>query len=391
MHMFKPLKVAVIGAGNRARTYLSCLPDWVKVGYIVEPEPLRLAAAARLCSVPEDYCFRSSDEFFASNPSIDAAIIATPDRTHVPFSLEAVSRGWHVLLEKPVALTESGYRELEEATERMGVNITPCLEMRYHRYFSRIRELARSGIIGSIRHIDHTEHIGPDRMAHSFVRGLWSRHSDAGPIFLSKCCHDADFLIWVTGERVLTVSSSGSIAKFKFNPDTPDRCSDCSISDCPYSAVKLYKERGEWIDGFDVPPGDTFSNVIDEELRRGRWGRCVYHCDNDVYDTQDVHVQLTGGILLDMHLEGTSMLEGRSTLIEGTCGTITAENWIIRVLKDGETVLEEDYASWEELGLHGGADKEMLEDFFEAVANGGKPALTLQSAFEGHRLCYLAG
>ena len=389
--MYKPIQVAVIGAGNRARKYLSCLPEWVKVRYIVEPEQLRLKETASLYGVPADGCFRTTEEFFASNPKADAAIIATPDRLHVPLSLEAAARGWHVLLEKPVALTESGYRELEAAAERCGVYITPCLEMRYHKYFQRVRELSRSGMIGTIRHIDHTEHIGPDRMAHTFVRGLWSRHADAGPIFLSKCCHDADFLMWLTGESVISVSGSGSIAKFKEDPSTPERCLGCDIGDCPYSAVNLYKERREWIDGFDVPPGSTFEQVIDEELRSGRWGRCVYHCDNDVYDTQDVSVELTGGIHLDMHLEGTSLQEGRCTVVEGTLGTLIADTWKIRIEKDGKTILEEDYSDLDDLGLHGGADIAMLHDFFEAVATGCKPQLTLQSSFEGHRLCYLAG
>lgn len=389
--MHKQIQIAVIGVGNRARKYLSCLPEWVHVKYVVDPEPLRLQIASRICGVPPQACFEDPEVFFATKPKAHAAIIATPDRLHLPLSLLAANHGWHILLEKPVSISEGAYLQLIAATEQYGVHITPCLEMRFHKYFRRIRELAQSGAVGDIRSIDHTEHVGPDRMAHTFVRGLWSRRDQAGPIFLSKCCHDADFLVWLTGQTALWVNSTGRIDKFKFNPDTPARCLGCPISDCPYSAVNLYKERREWIDGFDVPQGGTLEEVIDEELRSGRWGRCVYHCDNDVYDTQDVSVELTGGIHLDMHLDGTSMKEGRTTVINGSQGTLVADKWQIRILKDGETVLEEDYSGLEAIGLHGGADAAMLEDFFEAVATGGTPSLTLQSALEGHRICYLAG
>lgn len=389
--MHKQIQIAVIGVGNRARKYLSCLPEWVQVKYVVDPEPLRLQIASRLCGVPDQACFSSPEDFFGTNPQAHAAIIATPDRLHLPLSLLAASRGWHILLEKPVSLSEGAYLQLEAASEQFGVNITPCLEMRYHKYFQRIHELVHSGSIGAIRSIDHTEHVGPDRMAHTFVRGLWSRRDLAGPIFLSKCCHDTDFIVWLTGEKAQWVTSSGRIDKFKPTPGTPERCLGCTLADCPYSAVDLYKVRREWIDGFDVPTGSTFEEVIDEELRNGRWGRCVYHCDNDVYDTQDVSIEFTGGIHVDMHLDGTSMKEGRCTIVNGSLGTLTADNWQIRIQRDGETVLEEDYSGLERLGLHGGADAAMLEDFFEAVAIGGKPALTLQSAFEGHRICYMAG
>ena len=389
--MHKQIQIAVIGVGNRARKYLSCLPEWVHVKYVVDPEPLRLQIASRICGVTEEGCFEDPEVFFATKPKAHAAIIATPDRLHLPLSLLAANHGWHILLEKPVSISEGAYLQLIDASAKYGVNITPCLEMRFHKYFRRIRDLVHSGAIGDILSIDHTEHVGPDRMAHSFVRGLWSRRDQAGRIFLSKCCHDADFIVWLTGQTAVWVSSSGRIDKFKPTPGTPVRCLDCNISDCPYSAVKLYKERREWIDGFDVPPGGTMEEVIDEELRVGRWGRCVYHCDNDVYDTQDVTAELTGGIRLQMHLDGTSMKEGRSTIINGSVGTLTADNWQIRIERMGETVLEEDYSYFDAMGLHGGADAAMLENFFEAVASGGTPELTLQSAFEGHRICYLAG
>ncbi|MBO7644597.1 MAG: Gfo/Idh/MocA family oxidoreductase [Bacteroidales bacterium] len=389
--MHKQIQIAVIGVGNRARKYLSCLPEWVQVKYVVDPEPLRLQIASRICGVPQEACFEDPEVFFATKPKAQAAIIATPDRLHLPLSLLAANHGWHILLEKPVSISEGAYLQLIAATEQYGVHITPCLEMRFHKYFRRIRNLVKSGAVGDILSIDHTEHVGPDRMAHTFVRGLWSRRDQAGPIFLSKCCHDADFIVWLTGQTALWVNSTGRIDKFKPTPGTPERCLGCPISDCPYSAVKLYKERREWIDGFDVPDGGTLDEVIDEELRSGRWGRCVYHCDNDVYDTQDVSVELTGGIHLDMHLDGTSMKEGRTTIINGSQGTLVADKWQIRIVKDGETVLEEDYSGLEAIGLHGGADAAMLEDFFEAVATGGTPSLTLQSALEGHRICYLAG
>ena len=199
-----------------------------------------------------------------------------------------------------------------------------CLEMRFHPYFRRIKELVDSGAVGKVLEVEHTEHIGPDRMAHTFVRGLWSRKEDSGPIFLSKCCHDADFLLWLTGGSVVSVEGSGRLEKFVPRADKPLRCLGCPDLSCPYSAVRLYHERREWVDGFDVPEGSTLDAVIDAELASGRYGRCVYHCDNDVFDTQDVKAQLSNGVTLDIHLEGTSMEEGRETLIHGTSGTLVA-------------------------------------------------------------------
>lgn len=385
------MNIAVIGAGNRARKYLSCIPGEVHVAYIVEPEPLRLASAAAQCGVPEENRFTSIEEFFSKPRDIQAVIVATPDKLHVPVALEAVRHGCHVLLEKPVAQTLPEYMSLLEASLSRGVYVGVCLEMRFHPYFRRIKEIVDSGMLGDIVEIDHTEHIGPDRMAHTFVRGLWSRLEDAGPIFLSKCCHDADFLMWLSGGSVVEAKSTGLIRKFRTDRapyGATARCTDCPVMDCPYSAVQLYKERREWVDGFDVPPGGTLADVIDAELLTGRYGRCVYRCDNNVYDTQDVEAVLSTEVRLHMHLEGTSMQEGRTTAIIGTKGTLEADGGHISVSEGGRIVLKEDFSHLAGLPLHAGADKALVEDFFQAVSSGREPLATLASALEGHKLCF---
>ena len=426
------MNIAVIGAGNRARKYLGCLPEGVRVRCLVEPDPLRLRQTAARYGVPPDGCFSSPDAFFASvissavERSVDAVIIAAPDRLHVPLALRCVERGWPVLLEKPAASSESAYRSLLAASERKGVPVALCLEMRFHPYYRRIKELTAT--LGQLREIDHTEHIGPDRMGHTFVRGLWSRRADAGPIFLSKCCHDADFIFWITGAELDgPVRSRGERKMFRA-ASAPEgaayRCIDCPLAaSCAYSAVSLYLKRGEWTDGFDIPEGETLEQVIRRELATGRYGRCVYHCDNNVFDTQEVTATLSnaaspvisnaaspvissapspvissgaeGGveksISLRMRLEGTSLQEGRTTIIKGTAGTLVADAGRIHVDYADGRVLDEDYTSLEHLPLHAGADEALVRDFFAALAAGRAPAATLASSFTAHRLCYLVG
>ena len=391
------MNVAVLGVGNRARKYLSCLPEGVRVSCLVEPEEIRLRQAAAQHSVPEENCFSNAEDFFAApHPELDAVIIAAPDRLHVPLALSCVERGWHVLLEKPVATSDEQYLMLLHAAENARVFVGVCLELRLHPFFKRIRELASQ--VGPISRIDHEEHIGPDRMSHTFVRGLWSQKAATGPIFLSKCCHDADFLIWLTGSRTVEeVHSRGAITRFRsaFAPEgAATRCIDCPLErECPYSAVDLYSRRREWINGFDIPEGHSLEEVIEEELRNGRYGRCVYHCDNDVYDTQTVTAVLEGGLRLNMHLEGTSMQEGRVTQIIGEYGMVLAESGRVSLLKDGSIVAqaEDDFSALNDAPLHAGADVELLRDFFESIAAGREPAASLRAAYPGHRLCFLAG
>ncbi|MBR1706631.1 MAG: Gfo/Idh/MocA family oxidoreductase [Bacteroidales bacterium] len=379
------MRIAALGIGNRAGKYLSCLPPEAEVAYLVEPDVLRLSQAARRYGVPAEHCFSTPDAFFAARPSVDGIILTVPDRLHYHLCRQALSLGCPVLLEKPVAPTLAEYEDLVRLD--VGRKVGVCMVMRYHPYFRRIRDIVASGEIGAVQSIDHVESIGPDRMGHTFVRGLWSRRADTGPIFLSKCCHDADFLLWMTGGRAQEVVSQGARTKFKVSEAPAGatvRCLDCPVS-CPYSAVDLYRERRAWIDGFGVPEGETVEAVIEEELRTGRYGRCVYRCDNDVNDTQEVHIHLDNGIQLTMRLDGISLEEGRKMVIRGTEGTLTAAGTLIEV--GGR---REDFSALAAQPLHAGADRLLVEDFVAAIRTGRPMAVTLADAFEAHRICYLA-
>ena len=381
------VRVAFIGVGNRAGKYLSCLPEDTRVAFLVDPDPLRLTQAAAKYGVPASACFPDADTFFSVHREVDGVIITTPDWLHHGQATAAIRAGYPVLLEKPAAASQEEFDDLLEESERTGVPVSVCLVMRYHPYFKRIKEIVGSGEIGRILSIDHTESIGPDRMGHTFVRGLWSRKDLSGPIFLSKCSHDTDFLLSLAGGRALDVSSEGGLTKFSIGHAPAGaalRCLDCPL-DCPYSAVKLYRDRKAWVAGFNVPEGRTLEEVIGEELATGRYGRCVYRCDNDVNDLQEVRVRLDNGIRLRMRLDGVSLEEGRRIIIQGSEGILRAQGVTLEV--NGRT---EDFSALADSPLHAGADRLLVEDFIESLRTGHPTAAPLSTTREAHRICFLA-
>ena len=381
------LRIAFIGVGNRAGKYLSCLPEDAEAAFLVDPDPVRLSQAAAKYGVPANACFLDAETFFSVHRDVDGVIITTPDRLHHGQAVNAIRAGYPVLLEKPAAASQDEFDDLLEESERTGVPVSVCLVMRYHPYFRRIKEIIESGEIGRIVSIDHTESIGPDRMGHTFVRGLWSRKDLSGPIFLSKCSHDVDFLLWLAGGRALDVSSEGALTKFNIDHAPAGaalRCLDCPL-DCPYSAVKLYRDRKAWVAGFDVPEGKTLEAVIEEELKLGRYGRCVYHCDNDVNDLQKVQIRLDNGIQLQMLLDGVSLEEGRRIVIRGSKGTLRAQGVTLEV--NGRT---EDFSALADSPLHAGADRLLVEDFIDSLRTGLPTDTPLSTTREAHRICFLA-
>lgn len=389
----KLIRVAVVGVGNRAHKYLSCLPEDVSVTCLVEPDPLRLSQAAKACGVPPEGCFTRTEEFYMAPRPVDAVIITAPDRMHVPLTLAALRSGYPVLLEKPAALKMADYQELIEAEHKSGIRVGLCLPMRYHPCFCRIREIVLSGELGGLQAIEHTEYVGLDRMCHTFVRGGWSRREEAGPIFLSKCSHDADFLLSLTGGKVVSVRSEGSLMRYRSlnaPQEAASRCVACPLQrSCRFSAVDLYQRRKEWVSGFDIPEGSTLASVIQTELLQGRYGRCVYYCDNDVYDYQKVDVVLDHPVTLSMTLDGLSDKEGREMRILGSEGSLELIGETLTV-RSGNGVREESFPALAGAPLHAGADRRILEDFFASLRENRPMEASLDGSMEAHLLCFLA-
>ncbi len=395
------VKLAVIGVGNRTGKYLhyfSLHPDVVELAAVVEPDPVRREACRKQFALSEERCFASSDLFFDRfREPCDGVIIGSPDRYHHAQALKAIERGWDILLEKPVAQSYEQCLEIAAAARRKGVKVGVCYVLRFMSLYRKVKELLESGTIGRVTGVSHREYVGIDRMLHTFVRGYWNRADLSAPSFVSKCCHDVDMLLWVTGAKIERVQSAGSLAWYRpeNGPEgSTDRCISCPVEpDCSYSAVDMYLRRGVWTRNFPVPEGKTLQEVLEDEMRTGRFGRCAFRCDNDVADRQVVTLTATDGILLTIEMNALTRREGRETVISGTKGEISVAGQVIEVRdRSGSLIRSFDFSGEAALPYHANADLLLVGDFIDSVATPDRqPAVTLDDSLESHRICFLAG
>ena len=175
----------------------------------------------------------------------DAVIISTQDKDHKDPAVAFAKAGYHVLLEKPMAVTESDCQEIAAACQENGVYLAVCHVMRYFPPVVKIKEIIDSGVIGDVMTINHTENVGYWHFAHSFVRGNWRNEADSTFSLMAKCCHDMDLIYYWAGERpARSIQSFGSLQHFT-RDNKPERassnCLDCPVEEnCPYSAKKIY-------------------------------------------------------------------------------------------------------------------------------------------------------
>ena len=395
----KQVSIVAIGAGNRTNKYLEYVkqhPDKAKLVGVVELNEIRRNKIAEKFCLKPSACFTDYHDFFRSSLKVDAVMICTPENMHYEPCMMAIEAGYHVLLEKPIAQTPEECIAIGEAARRKNVIVTVCHVLRYHPYFIKLKELACSGELGNIISINHRTAVGVDRAAHSFVRGPWRKESETNPMLISKCCHDIDFLLWLTKTRCRKLTSFGSLRWFKSTnapKGSAHRCIDCQVeSQCPFSAVDLYRIRRDWIANFDVPQGKNIDEVIEEELEQGLYGRCIYHCDNDVVDHQIVSMEMESEVTINFSMDIFTLEDHRATQICLTEGEIEGDETQIKVrrFRGGEETIY-DFSDIKHKPFHAGADLDLMNDFIEAIQTEGKYLRTsIDLSVESHRICFEA-
>ena len=236
----KPVTIVAIGAGNRTNKYLEYAirnPDRLKLVGVAELNDIRRHAIASKFGLKPEECFADYERFFENPVPADAILIGTPENMHFEPCMKAIEAGYNVLLEKPIAQSLPECCRIAEAARRKGVIVGVCHVLRYHPYFIKIKEIVDSGQLGEIISISHLAAVGLDRTTHGFVRGMWRREEITNPMLISKCCHDIDFLLWLTEARCRKLSSFGSLRWFRAENapkgSTP-RCIDCPLEkECP--------------------------------------------------------------------------------------------------------------------------------------------------------------
>ncbi len=397
--MTKSIPIAAIGAGNRMKTYMHYVthnPEKVRLVAIAEPDRKRREALCSQYGLPPEASFETYEALFASEIYFEAVFIATPGREHFRPAMMALDTGHHVLLEKPIAQNYSECEAIAAKAREKGLIVQVCHVLRYHPMFLKVKELVDSGDYGRIITIQHSEEVGIDRCTHSYVRGTLNNEKDSNPMLLDKCCHDVDFLLWLTGSRCRSISSFGSRLWFR-SENAPEgsagRCIDCAHEHrCPYSAVDLYRRRKEWIRNFVPLPGQSIDDVVEHELAEGTYGRCVYHCNNDVVDNQVVAMLMEDGTLINMSMNVFTQRDRRVIEIGMSEGQITCNGMTVNARNFRTRRIETyDFSPLVSIGFHGGADLALVEDFIASLqAKNRVPLSEIREVLESHRLIFEA-
>ena len=448
--MTDPIPILLFGAGNRGMSvyghYALAHPDQVRFVAVAEPNPVRREQFARDHGIPAEYQFASWQEALQGGKMASAVLNATQDEMHHASSLAAIAAGYDMLLEKPIAPTLADTLEIVQAAESSGRLLMICHVLRYTEFFQKVHQILTSGRLGQVVHVAQAENVSYFHMAHSYVRGNWRSRAQSAPMILAKCCHDLDLLYWFLGERAETLSSTGNLLHFhgaNAPEGAPERCTDgCRAAEtCPFFAPRIYLESlpikaavarssrplirtiGQLalhrpglatLLGKIIPPVRTLTEysgwprstitefpeedeAVVDALRSGPYGRCVYHCDNDVVDHQVVSMAFPSGVTSTLTMHGHSHEESRTLRVDGSQATLLgkfaySQAWLeIHPHRPGAQVERFTFPTEvDQTSGHGGGDAGLMQRFVGAMHGEQAPLTSARDALESHLMAFAA-
>lgn len=190
------ITIAVIGTGligpRHATSVVACKDTTLLV--LVDPA-LQAEAIASSFHVP---LFKSVELMLQGGYRPDAAIVCTPNSTHVEVAKNLLAAGVHVLVEKPISTTIKDGSDLVQAARCSGKQLLVGHHRRFNPYITATKKALLDGVIGVPIALSGLWVLCKPR-SYFAAPTEWRAKRDGGGVILINMIHEVDMLQYLFG------------------------------------------------------------------------------------------------------------------------------------------------------------------------------------------------
>ncbi len=195
------LSLCVVGCGDFARTFaraMQSIPDQVQLMFASRDSRKAADYAAQFNGIGHFGSYESA----AADPRVDAMYICTPHYLHLEHGSLVAAAGKHILVEKPLARSQSEAAELIRAADQAGITLMVAENYRFMSGVRLAKELIDSGRIGGVRLVQLQEEA-------EFRPADWRNDHDlnGGGTFMDGGIHKVDLFRYLAGEPITVYAS----------------------------------------------------------------------------------------------------------------------------------------------------------------------------------------
>lgn len=195
------VRLGIVGIGGIGSAHFNCVVGekirGMSLGAVCDIDPARLEYCKSIS--PEIPCFEDYKNMLKSG-LVDAVLIAVPHRLHAKIAIDSLESGLHVLTEKPVDITVSAARKLNETAKRSDRVFGIMFNQRTNPIFKKAREIVQSGQLGNLK---RSVWIITNwyRTQHYYDSGNWRAtwSGEGGGVLINQAPHNLDLWQWICG------------------------------------------------------------------------------------------------------------------------------------------------------------------------------------------------
>lgn len=197
------IRFAVIGLGRIGQRHvglLSSMPGFtVLAGVDIEKDKKSILGE-------EAQFYTSLEDFIQHGLEVDVVSVCTPNGYHAPHAIALLEAGFHVVIEKPMALSLQEAEHIITASLHSGKKVFCVMQNRYSPPSKWAKELITSGKLGRIYHVQINCFWNRDERYYTKDSWHGSAHLDGGTLF-TQFSHFVDTLYWLFGDVKVTAAS----------------------------------------------------------------------------------------------------------------------------------------------------------------------------------------
>lgn len=200
--MSKKVRLGVIGLGNmgssHAKKILAGECPEMEVTAVCDIKPERLDWAEE--NLGNGVAGFADAEEMMDSGLVDAVVVAIPHYDHPKYSIMAMRKGLHVMVEKPAGVYTKQVLEMNRVADECQVVFAIMMNQRTNGMYRKMREMIQSGEMGQIRRTSWiiSDWYRPQAYYDSGDwRATWS--GEGGGVLLNQCPHNLDLWQWICG------------------------------------------------------------------------------------------------------------------------------------------------------------------------------------------------
>ncbi len=201
------LKFAIIGCGRIARRHAEHIQTYGVLAAVCD------VVEEKAASFAQEYharAYTSLNDLIREEKELDIIVICTPNGWHAQHSIAALKAGFHVLVEKPMALSVADCREMMQAAENAGRKLFVVKQNRFNPPVMALKEAIDAGRLGKIFSVQLN--CFWNRPA-AYYADSWrgTKEWDGGTLF-TQFSHFIDLLYWMIGDVENVFAVMGNFA-----------------------------------------------------------------------------------------------------------------------------------------------------------------------------------